>query len=99
MSKSDNRLSRSRRNVKATFLDRLVARQREMGLTDGEFACELGVQRVLWQKTRSRQCAVGLKVLAGAVRRFPDLGESVLEFLKEIGASVAARRQPRRTTR
>lgn len=63
------------------LLEKLIERQRRFGLTDGDFAAELGISRQLWQFTRTGRVRIGQKILAGTCRRFPDLIPEVLYFL------------------
>jgi len=65
-----------------TLVTILEARQRELGLTDAAFADRLGVSRQLWAMTRAGQRAVGLLLLQGVVRAFPDLHNQVLAHLQ-----------------
>ena len=67
------------------LIELLQARQRELGLSDGAFARRLGVSRSLWIAVQSGQRAVGLRLLRGVVRAFPDLDDDVLAFLRERG--------------
>jgi predicted transcriptional regulator len=60
----------------------LKAKQRELELSDGAFARRLGVSRPLWVAIRSGQRPVGLSLLRGVVRAFPDLEAEVLSFLQ-----------------
>ncbi len=64
------------------LIERLITRQRELGLTDGEFARRLGISRTLWWAIRTGQRAMGLRSLRGIVRAFPDLDDEVLAFLR-----------------
>ena len=67
------------------LIELLQARQRELGLSDGAFARRLGVSRSLWIAVRSGRRAVGLNLLRGVVRAFPDLDDEVLDYLREDG--------------
>lgn len=66
-----------------TLLNALLDRQRSLGASDGRFAAMLGVSRPLWCKTRRGLKPIGLAVLSGAYRAFPDLAPAVLFFLAD----------------
>ena len=65
-----------------TFIKVLCARQSELKLHDGEFAARIGISRPLWVQVRSGSKAVGLQLLQGVARAFPDLDDQVLAFLR-----------------
>ncbi|RLC62430.1 MAG: hypothetical protein DRI48_09555 [Chloroflexi bacterium] len=65
------------------MIEALIARQRELKLSDGEFARRLGVSRTLWVAVRTRKRAVGMRLLRGTIQAFPDLERDVLAFLRQ----------------
>jgi hypothetical protein len=77
-------------------LDPIVTklRERQGSLTDAEFAAVLGVSRPLWGMVKDGAVPVGLSLLAGVTRAFPEMGEDVLaaveRYQKPARATVAA---------
>ena len=63
------------------LLDKLIAKQRQGGYTDKEFAEKLGIPRSTWQLTRTRKVPLGPRVARGAQQTFPDLASDVALFL------------------
>lgn len=63
------------------LLNRLIERQRELGLPDREFADALGVPRSTWQLTRTGIKQIGGRIVVAVVKRFPDLRPDVVSFL------------------
>lgn len=74
--------------------ERLIARQRELGLSDREFAQLLGVPRSTWQLTRAGRKRVGPRIARAIIKAFPDLAPEAISFLltdattRTNGASV-----------
>lgn len=60
-----------------TLLEKLIAKQRDLNLSDAEFADKLGISRALWTNTRGG-LPIGMKVLRGVVREFPTLTDDVI---------------------
>jgi len=69
------------------LLPKLIAKQRERGLSDREFAKLLDVPRSTWQLTRTGRVPLGPKVARGAQRAFDDLAPLATLFLL-YGASA-----------
>ena len=63
------------------LLEKLIAKQKALGLTDKEFAAVLGVPRSTWQLTRSGVIRLGPRVALAARRAFPELTDEVIAFL------------------
>lgn len=63
------------------LLEKLIRKQQELGMSDRRFAKELGVSRALWQFTKTGQNQIGIKMLSGIRRRFPELMPDILIFL------------------
>ena len=62
------------------LLEKLRLKQGE--LSDYKFADKLGVSHQLWQMTRTGKREVGLTVLQGTIRAYPELSRDVLFFLQ-----------------
>lgn len=71
------------------LLDKLVGRQHDLGLTDREFADELGVPRSTWQLTRTGVKPIGHRVIVAVIRRFPELRQDAVSFLASMATDVA----------
>lgn len=65
------------------LLEKLKAKQKDLGLNDKLFAQELGCSEKMWYFTRTAQRGISRKVLSGTVKRFPELIPDVLVFLGE----------------
>lgn len=65
------------------LIEALVAKQRERGLTDAEFASSLGASRPMWSMVRSGHKRPGRKFLQGVMRRYPDLTSECLAYLRD----------------
>lgn len=63
----------------------LVVRQQESALSDHDFAQQLGIARPLWSLTRAGKREVGLTLVRGVLRVYPDLTDDVIAFLKSDG--------------
>ena len=62
------------------LLEELRLKQRE--LSDYKFADILGISHQLWQMTRTGKRELGLTVLQGVVKAYPELDRDVLFFLQ-----------------
>jgi len=56
-------------------------REKQGKLSDNAFSCGLGVSQQLWQMTRSGKRGIGLTLLKGVSKTYPDLAPYVLFFL------------------
>lgn len=65
------------------LLDKLIEKQRELQMTDKEFSTEISISRPLWTSTRNHTMPIRDKTIRGVLKRFPDLKEDVLIFLRE----------------
>ncbi|MBA7627686.1 hypothetical protein ES703_35153 [subsurface metagenome] len=64
------------------FLDKLKQFQSVNGLTDLEMAQRIGCSRQLYQKTRTEQTPLGIKILRGVINAFPEeLSKDAIYFL------------------
>lgn len=72
------------------LLERLVAKQTELGLSDVEFARLLDIPRSTWQLTRTRVKPIMWRVAVAAVRSFPEMAEDAALFLRSEATYVAA---------
>lgn len=71
------------------LLERLVEKQKELGLIDSEFARLLGVPRSTWQLTRTRVKPLRWGIAAAVVKTFPELEGDVALFLRSEATDVA----------
>lgn len=71
----------------APIIDRLAREQAEREATDAEFAALLGISRPLWSQTRDGKLPVGLSLLSGALRAFPDIQDDVLIAVERYTAA------------
>lgn len=71
------------------LLERLVAKQEELGFSDIEFARLLDIPRSTWQLTRTRVKPVMWRVAVAAVRRFPEMADDAGLFLRSKATDVA----------
>ena len=67
--------------VGTSLADKLKEIQTKDGLSDYKFAARLGISPQLWQMTRTRKREIGLSILKGIVRAYPELCQYVLIFL------------------
>jgi DNA-binding XRE family transcriptional regulator len=58
---------------------KLIQRQKDLRLTDQQFADRLGVPRTTWTALRLERYRVSLSVAKKAVAAFPDLAPYALE--------------------
>ena len=73
------------------LIQSLADRQHELGLNNIEFAARLGISRQLWEMTKTGKRNVGVTLLGGIVRAFPELNDQVLAYL-EMRATRTDRR-------
>lgn len=66
-----------------TLIDILRERQERAGLSEQDFAELLGVGKATWILIRQRNTKPGLKFIAAVIRKFPDLEDLVVAFLKD----------------
>jgi transcriptional regulator with XRE-family HTH domain len=64
------------------LIEELEAKRKELSLSDAAFARRLGVSRPLWIAVRERKRSVGMTLLRGAAREFPDLDGALLAHLR-----------------
>lgn len=69
-------------------IELLITRQREAGETDAEFASRLGLSRQGWQKLRTRETSLGPRSIIGILTAYPDLRDSVSDFLRVNASKV-----------
>jgi transcriptional regulator with XRE-family HTH domain len=67
------------------LIEKLEAKRKELQLSDAAFARRLGVSRPLWTAVREGKRSVGMALLRGAARAFPDLDGAVLAHLRGEG--------------
>ena len=63
------------------LLEKLIERQKQLGLNDAQFAKKLGVPRSTWRNTRIGERALGRKVALATMRTFSDLTADIVSFL------------------
>lgn len=72
------------------FIDKLKQVQSANGLTDLEMAQRLGCSRQLYQKTRTEQIPLGIKILRGVISAFPgELSKNAIYFLTSNADQLA----------
>ena len=54
------------------LIDRLIERQKNEHITDGELARKLGMHRVSWQKIKHRKVPFGNKFYKAVKARYPE---------------------------
>jgi len=69
-------------SVGTGLIDRLTEYQRYWRLSDHKFAERLGISSQLWQMTRTGKRDIGLSVLKGVMRAYPELEQDVTLFLR-----------------
>lgn len=74
-------------------LERLITKQRELGLTDTAFAARLGIPRQTWGLTRTGFKPVRRRVALAAMRAFPEMTAECVSFLLS-DATVRTRNAP-----
>ena len=70
------------------LIDKLKAKQQEMGLNDVQFADKLGVPRSTWRHAKVGIRRPSRKLVLGAMRQFPDLASLCVSFLLSDGTTV-----------
>jgi len=73
--------------VATSLLEKLKEIQTREGLSDYKFSDKLGISHQLWQMTRTGKREIGLAVLQGTLRAYPELARDVLFFLQGDVAS------------
>lgn len=68
------------------LVEQLKIRQKELGLSDAEFARPLGISRPLWWMTRNGKRRVNVMLLSGVAQAFPEMDEQILDFLRSQSA-------------
>lgn len=68
--------------------EKLIERQRRLGLNDVEFARRLGVPRPTWALTRLGHKPVRRRIALAAMKAFPDLTPDCVSFLLSDVTSV-----------
>jgi hypothetical protein len=66
------------------LVEKLIAEQERLKLSDRAFAKLLGVSQALWSNTKTQKWPVGRKIMAAAVREFPTLANDVLKHLQTV---------------
>ncbi len=64
------------------LLEKLIDRQRSAGLSDRDMATRLGVSSPMWTMVRMGKANMGVRMLGGVVRSYPDLIPEVVFFLR-----------------
>jgi len=64
------------------LLTKLIQLQQDGKYSDYKFARILRVPRSTWQRTRSGDIRIGVKVIRSVLRAFPELSADVLLLLK-----------------
>ena len=68
------------------LVEQLETRQKELGLTDAEFARTLRISRPLWWMTRNGKRRVNVMLLCGVAQAFPEMDGQILDFLRSQSA-------------
>jgi len=72
------------------FIDKLKQIQSDNSLTDLKMAQRLGCSRQLYQKTRTEQIPLGIKILRGVINAFPEeLSKDAIYFLTNEAHQLA----------
>lgn len=76
------------------IVNRLIAIQQSLGMSEREFAKKLGISHGLWNQTKNGKARVNDTLLRGAMQAFPDLEEDVIKYrlaqLRQSDRTVAA---------
>jgi hypothetical protein len=64
------------------IVDKLTERQRQLELTDTEFAARLSISAAHWSNIRNRKRPLGGKVLEHVVLELPDLEPDVNAYMR-----------------
>ena len=70
------------------FIEFLVRKQVMYALTDREMAEKLHCSRQLWQQTRTGNIPIGLTILRGSVKEFPETKDKVIYALAQDNLSL-----------
>lgn len=65
----------------ADIRDKLIAKQKEAGLSDVAFAKKIGVSRQLWAFVKKGTRKPGMKFLKAVIKAFPDLQIYVYQIM------------------
>jgi len=65
------------------LLEKLVEKQSQSKLGDEAFAGKLGISRSYWINIKAGRMNIGISLLSGAVKAFPELQPEVLIFLSQ----------------
>ena len=65
------------------LLQHLVQLQKNMEASDVKFAKMLGITQAMWTFTKQGRRKIGLSILMGITKKFPELQPEVIDFLKE----------------
>jgi len=65
------------------LVEALMQRQSESRASDAVFAELLGVSRATWGLTRTGKLPLGITVVRGAMRAYPDLEPLAVAFLRD----------------
>ena len=65
-----------------TFLSKLIRRQRKNKQTDQVFADQIKIARSSWTQIRLGDQAIGLSLLSGVAKAFPDMEKDIISFLR-----------------
>ncbi|MFH0900695.1 MAG: hypothetical protein V2A73_08715 [Pseudomonadota bacterium] len=78
------------RQYLALLARELRRRQLAEGVTDKEFAAQLGISRALWNLIRRGRQPLTVATLHGALAAYPDLATATLAYLREQEREVRA---------
>lgn len=69
---------------------RLAEKQRDLGVSDGQFAATLGVTRTRWNGVKNGRADPGYKLIRGALKAFPELAPLVAQAMTREPSEAAA---------
>ncbi len=72
-------------NTKSPFINELVNIQETNHYSDGKMAELIGCSRQLYQATRNGKITVGLTILRGGIKAFPQLRNVGVIFAEVVG--------------
>lgn len=77
--------TRQRRDTpkKKTLVELLCEQQEAVGASDRTFGPYLGVTQAMWSRTKAGERTIGLKLIRGALRVYPQLEGAVLDYLRQ----------------
>lgn len=67
------------------LLGKIIIKQKELALPDGQFATRLHRSRVTWNQVKNGNWPLSKGLAIEAMRAFPDLTVDVLRFLQGDG--------------